>query len=258
MSKMYSKSGRGNEKFLYDSSGRCIARGVTDKSGKTIYSGAGGYVGKSFETGHGTVKHYDSDNRYVGTGISRSGISTIDCGSSTTAERHSTGPAAVYESDRANEHGPGTQKRSLSSFVFEGETRKLPAYVTLSAEGKTRLYTSIPYAIIEESRENEKGRIIYKYRAFNSMGGWYFHETVRSPDELIEEFGIDYNKADVADFFKMPQKEREFHLTMYDGVINNRTPEYYYKKLRKERFENALIIMSLCVLGLTVLFALFT
>ena len=77
MSKMYTKPGRGNEKFLYDSNGKCVGRGVTDKNGKTIYSGAGGYIGKSYTTPAGTVKHFDSNNNYVGTGINRSGVSPI-------------------------------------------------------------------------------------------------------------------------------------------------------------------------------------
>ena len=77
MSKYYEKSVSKGEKFLYDSDGKCIGRGVTDKNGKTVYSGAGGYVGKSYETGQGIVKHYDSNNNYVGSGIKRNNVSTI-------------------------------------------------------------------------------------------------------------------------------------------------------------------------------------
>ena len=92
MSKYYEKSVGKGEKFLYDSSGKCIGRGVTDKNGKTIYSGAGGYIGKSYETGHGTIKHYDSNNNYVGTGVKRSDISAID------VETRSTDSQGGYES----------------------------------------------------------------------------------------------------------------------------------------------------------------
>ena len=78
MSRYYEKSVGNGEKFLYDSSGKCVGRGVTDKNGKTIYSGESGYVGKSYETGHGTVKYFDSDNNYVGDGFKRSEVSKIE------------------------------------------------------------------------------------------------------------------------------------------------------------------------------------
>ena len=94
MERYYEKDVGNGKKLLYDSSGKCVGRGVTDKSGKTIYSGAEGYAGKSYETGHGTVKYFDSDNNYVGGGIKRSGMSTIEGRKNT--ERKS---AAVPEGD---------------------------------------------------------------------------------------------------------------------------------------------------------------
>lgn len=98
MPKYYEKSVGNGEKFLYDSNGKCIGRGITDKNGKTIYSGAGGYVGKSYETGHGTIKHYDSDNNFVGSGIKRSGVSTIQGGYSTSDTSHN---ASDYKTSSA-------------------------------------------------------------------------------------------------------------------------------------------------------------
>lgn len=98
MSKYYEKSVGNGEKFLYDSNGKCIGRGVTDKNGKTIYSGAGGYVGKSYETGHGVIKHYDSNNNYVGGGIKRSGVSTIQ-GSGNTDTNLKSSPETKLEGE---------------------------------------------------------------------------------------------------------------------------------------------------------------
>ena len=70
MSNMYSKPGHGKERILYDDKGTVIGRGVTNSNGKTIYTGTDGkYIGKSYEMPSATIKYYNADNNYAGTGI---------------------------------------------------------------------------------------------------------------------------------------------------------------------------------------------
>ena len=257
MSKYYEKDvGRG-EKLLYDSSGKCVGRGVTDKYGRTIYSGKGGYMGKSYETGHGTVKYFDTDNNYVGGGIKRSGVSSIHSSSAAAPSVGTSETAIGFGSGSAAADSGNSTARRYESFEYNGENHKLPAYVTLNDAGKKNLYTDLTYAVLEECRENERGQILYRYRITNRLGYSMCQETRRKPDELIAELGIDYRKAKVGELMKYPPKEREFHLMMYDSVINDRPPEYYLKQQKKQHRENALVIAILCFLGLSILAWLF-
>ncbi len=258
MSKYYEKSVGNGKKLLYDGSGKCIGRGVTDKSGKTIYSGAGGYAGKSYETGHGTVKYFDSDNNYVGGGFAHSEGSTIHGSGSAHSSPSGSGryPKGAYVNlSRGNAPSNfGIQPvHTVETAEFNGEMKKVPSYVSLNDKGKKLLFTDRAYAILEKCWEDAGGQRLYEYRITNRLGYHIYQDTCSTPDELIEEWGIDYRKAYVSDLMKYPGKERDFHLTMYDSVINNRTPEYYYEKYKKQRRQDALVIAALCLLGLSIL-----
>lgn len=258
MSKIYSKPGYGNEKILYDSNGKVIGRGVTDRNGKTIYSGAGGYVGKSYNTSIGTVKHFDSNNNFVGTGINRSGFSTIICKDlekdlehESTSHNFSVGRPAMAQPTASTEI-------PFDIFEFMGEKHIMPTYVTLKPDAMRKLYTDIPYAILEQQWKDDHGQIIYQYKSVNRVGYWNYHKTTKSPDEMISELKIDYCKADINHFMLFPTEDKKFHLAMYDQLKYNRSPEYYLKKMRKEKIKEAVGLVLLGILILCILISIFS